>query len=201
MFKLGLTGGIGSGKSLVADILQSQGASVIDTDKVAHELTGPAGRAMPAIREAFGEQVVRADGAMDRDQMRARVFSEPAARKTLEMILHPMIRDQVAEQISEAKGLYVVLVVPLLIESGRWRDRVDRVCVVDCDRDTQIARVTARNGLPLAQIESILAVQASREQRLAHADDVVINDGQTTRESVHAQVLVLHRLWCNLAGC
>ncbi|AWB35137.1 dephospho-CoA kinase [Orrella marina] len=201
MFRLGLTGGIGSGKSLVADMLQELGAAVIDTDRVAHELTAPGGQAIALIREAFGADVIRADGAMDRDRMRALVFEDPPARKTLEAIIHPLIRKRVGELANEATGCYTVFVVPLLIESGRWRHQVDRVCVVDCDRQTQIDRVVSRNGLALQQIEKILAAQATRQERLDHADDVITNDGQTTRESVREQVLVLHQRWCNLAAC
>lgn len=201
MFRLGLTGGIGSGKSLVADMLQELGATVIDTDRVAHELTAPGGQAIPSIRDAFGDDLIREDGAMDRDRMRALVFEDPSSRKMLEAIIHPLIRKRVGELATQATGCYIVFVVPLLIESGRWRHQVDRVCVVDCDRQTQIDRVVSRNGLALPQIERILAAQATRQERLDHADDVITNDGQTTRESVREQVLVLHQRWCNLATC
>lgn len=201
MFRLGLTGGIGSGKSLVADMLLELGATVIDTDAVAHELTAPGGQAIEPIRLAFGEDVIRPDGAMNRDRMREIAFESPTARKALEAIIHPLIRLRVRELAGQATGSYTVFVVPLLIESGRWREQVDRVCVVDCDRETQIARVVARNGLPLQQIEKILDAQATRQARLDQADDVIVNDGQTSREAVREQVLVLHQRWCNLAVC
>lgn len=201
MFKLGLTGGIGSGKSLVADFLADLGATVIDTDRVAHELTAPDGLAMKPIRLAFGNEVARADGGLDRDKMRAMVFSEPSLRKKLEAIIHPLIGSRVRELAKQADGLYVVFVVPLLVESGRWRERVDRICVVDCDRDTQIERVIARNNLAREQIEQILTVQASRAQRLAVADDVIDNSGGMSVQDVRQQVLVLHQRWCNLAQC
>src|SRR5690554_6070348 len=130
MFKLGLTGGIGSGKSLAADLIEELGATVIDTDRVAHELTEPNGLAMPSIVRAFGSKILSLDGSLDRAQMRAQVFSDAQARKKLEEIIHPLIRQRVAHLADKASGVYTVFVVPLLVESGRWRDRVDRVCVV-----------------------------------------------------------------------
>lgn len=201
MFKLGLTGGIGSGKSLVASLLADLGATVIDTDQVAHGLTAPQGLAMEPIRLAFGNDVVRADGSLDRDRMRKMVFSDPALRKKLERIMHPLIGQEVRTLAQHADGLYTVFVVPLLVESGRWRDQVDRICVVDCDRDTQIKRVIARNNLAREQIEQILAAQATRTQRLDAANDVIDNSGSMSLEDVRQQVLVLHRQWCNLTKC
>jgi len=201
MFKLGLTGGIGSGKSLVADLLADFGATVIDTDRVAHGLTAPDGLAMAPIELAFGHEVIRADGGLDRDRMRALVFSDPALRKKLEVIIHPLIGQRVHELAQQADGIYTVFVVPLLVESGRWRDQVDRICVVDCDRETQVERVISRNSLAREQIEQILAVQATRAQRLAVADDVIDNSGGISLEDVSKQVLVLHQRWCNLARC
>lgn len=174
---IGLTGGIGSGKSTVATLLEARGASLVDTDLIAHALTGPSGAAIAAIRAAFGDAVIAADGRMDRAKMRARVFADESERKRLEAILHPMIREESERQIRAATGLFTILVVPLLVESGRWRDRVDRLLVIDCPPAVQIERVMTRNGLSREAVEAILAAQASREQRLACADDVIDNSG------------------------
>ena len=199
MFKLGLTGGIGSGKTMVADMLSELGASVVDTDVIAHELTAPNGLAIESIRAVFGDTAIAASGALDREYMRALVFDEPAQRKRLEAILHPMIAQQVEHQAINAQGCYAVFVVPLLLESGRWKERVDRICVVDCEPQTQIKRVQARSGFSLARIEQILAVQASRQQRLACADDVIDNGAHISLGELKSQVLGLHQRWCNLA--
>ena len=199
MFKLGLTGGIGSGKTYVANLLAGWGASVIDTDQIAHALTAPEGLAIAPIRAAFGSDVIGPEGALDRARMRELVFSNPTERVTLEGILHPLIAQEVLVQAKAATGLYAVFVVPLLVESGRWRDRIDRLCVVDCDEATQIARVQARSGIPIDTIRRILDAQASREQRLAVADDIIINSASTTAQELEKQVLVLHEGWCNLS--
>ena len=199
MFKLGLTGGIGSGKTYVANLLAGWGASVIDTDQIAHALTAPEGLAIAPIRAAFGSDVISLEGALDRSKMRELVFSNPAKRVTLEEILHPLIAQEVLVQAKTATGLYAVFVVPLLVESGRWRDRIDRLCVVDCDEATQIARVQARSGIPTDTIRRILDAQASREQRLAVADDIIVNSARTTVQELEKQVLVLHEGWCNLS--
>lgn len=198
-FSIGLTGGIGSGKSLVADLLGARGAAIIDTDLIAHQLTAPGGAAMPAIREAFGEEVVTAEGALDRAAMRDRVFSDAEARRRLEAILHPMIGHQ-AELAAQAAAdaPYRVFVVPLLVESGRWTERVDRVLVVDCPEALQVQRVMQRNRLSAAQVEAIMAAQASRAQRLAAADDVIVNDG--TLSQVEAAVERLHGVYLDLAA-
>lgn len=200
MFKLGLTGGIGSGKSKVAEMLAALGATVIDTDVIAHELTAPSGRAIDAIRSAFGDRAIAANGALDRRYMRTLVFDVPDERKRLEAILHPLIGQEAERQANEAQGCYVVFVVPLLVESGRWVDRLDRVCVVDCEPQTQIERVQARSGLNRERIEQIIEVQASREQRLALADDVIDNGAHISLGELESQVLGLHQRWCNLVG-
>ena len=176
-FVVGLTGGIGSGKSAVGDLFAARGIAVIDTDAIAHELTAPGGAAMPAIRAEFGDAVAAADGALDRAAMRAIVFADPSARKRLEGILHPMIRIESERRLAAAESPYVIYMVPLLVESGDYRKRVNRVAVVDCREETQIARVMQRNGLARPDIERILAAQASRAERLAAADDVIDNDG------------------------
>jgi dephospho-CoA kinase len=176
-FVVGLTGGIGSGKSAVGDLFAAQGIAVIDTDAIAHELTAPGGAAMPAIRAEFGDAAAAADGALDRAAMRAIVFAAPSARKRLEGILHPMIRIESERRLAAAESPYVIYMVPLLVESGDYHKRVNRVAVVDCREETQIARVMQRNGLARPDIERILAAQASRAERLAAADDVIDNDG------------------------
>lgn len=200
MYKIGLTGGIGSGKSRVADLLASWGATVIDTDAIAHELTGPTGAAMPVIEETFGPSVIAPDGSLDRAAMRQRAFNDPEVRRRLEGILHPMIGDVTKSRAEAASGCYLVFVVPLLIESGRWRDQVDRICVVDTDPATQVARVQARSGLTVEAIERIMAVQASRQERLAQADDVICNDGKTTLAELEQRALQLHQQWCMQAS-
>ena len=176
-FFVGLTGGIGSGKSAVADLFAARGIAVIDTDAIAHELTAPGGEAMPAIRDTFGAAVATPDGALDRAAMRNIVFADPPARKRLEAILHPLIRSESERRLASADSPYAILMVPLLVESGDYRKRVDRVAVVDCREETQIARVMRRNGLTRPEVERILAAQASRAQRLEAADDVIDNDG------------------------
>ncbi len=199
MFKLGLTGGIGSGKTYVANLLAGWGASVIDTDQIAHALTAPEGLAIKPIRDAFGADLIGSDGALDRTRMRELVFAMPAKRVVLESILHPLIAQEVFVQAQSATGLYAVFVVPLLVESGRWRDRIDRLCVVDCEETTQIERVQARSGIPIDTIRRILAAQATRAHRLAVADDIIVNSANTTLEELEKQVLALHEGWCNLS--
>ena len=187
---VGLTGGIGSGKSAATAHFAALGASVVDTDLIAHALTAPGGAAIEAIRRTFGADMLTPDGSLDRAEMRALAFQRPAARRQLEAILHPMIRDESARQCREAPGPYVMLAVPLLIESGTYRERCNRICVVDCPEDLQVARVRQRNSLPEEQVRSIMAAQASRAQRLAVADDVIDNSG--TLAELEAQVERLH---------
>ncbi len=195
MYKVGLTGGIGSGKSRVADMLAAWGAAVIDTDVIAHELTAPGGAAIEPIRQAFGADVIAPNGALDRQAMREVVFQSPESRRRLEAILHPMIRAETQLRAEVAEGPYVVFVVPLLVESGRWREEVDRVCVVDCDPETQVARVQARSGLTPEVIARIMSAQASREERLAVAHDVVRNGRGTSPEELKHRVRALHECW------
>jgi dephospho-CoA kinase len=194
-YVVGLTGGIGSGKSAVARLFAERGVAVIDTDAIAHALTATAGVAMSDIRAEFGAGVASADGALDRAAMRALVFADPSARKRLEAILHPMIRRESERQLlassTDAGFSYAILVVPLLVESGGYRKRVDRIAVVDCAETTQIARVMSRNGLARDQIERILAAQATRAERLAAADDVIDNNGALA--ALAPQIERLHR--------
>ena len=197
---VGLTGGIGSGKSTVADRLVARGAALVDTDAIAHRLTEPGGDAIPAIRAAFGDGVIAADGRMDRAAMRAIAFSDPTARKRLEGILHPMIRARTQAGIEAAArdgAPYVVVAVPLLVESGDWRGRYDRVLVVDCPAEVQVERVMRRSALAREQVEAILAAQATRAQRLAAADDVVDNGGPA--DALDRQVDALHATYAGLS--
>jgi dephospho-CoA kinase len=196
---VGLTGGIGSGKSAAAELFAARGARIVDADAIAHALTAPQGAAMPAIRAAFGDAVVTPEGALDRAAMRARVFADSRARQTLEAILHPLIRAETERQAGvRGDAPYVMLVIPLLVESGAYRERVDRIAVVDCPEETQIARVMARNGLSRQEVERIMHAQATRTQRLAAADDVIDNGGELA--ALTPQVLRLHHEYLELAG-
>jgi dephospho-CoA kinase len=213
MFSIGLTGGIGSGKTLVADRFASHGAAIIDSDLIAHAVTAPGGTAMPAIEAAFGREFVAADGSLDRARMRALVFSDLDAKHRLESITHPLIRAASDAAARAATGPYRIFVIPLLVESitpprdetaaaslkDRLKHRFDRVLVVDCTRDTQIERVMKRNGFSREQVEAIVARQASRADRLALADDVVENDKAST-DAVYEQVDALHQRYLALAG-
>lgn len=180
-WRIGLTGGIGSGKSTVAGFLARRGAAIIDADAISRSLTAPGGRAMAAIVRTFGEAMLGPDGAMNRQAMRERIFQDPHAKRQLEQIIHPLVGQITAEQAQAAvqSGRRVLVFdVPLLVESGeRWRKQVDRVIVVDCDVPTQIQRVMARSGLSAEEVERIVAQQATRAQRLACADLVVVNQG------------------------
>lgn len=196
---LGLTGGIGSGKSAAAAIFEELGAAVVDVDAIAHELTAPAGVAIDAIRAAFGDSLIAPDGSLDRAAMRRLVFADASAKSHLEAILHPLIGAESRRRCESALAAgapYVVLVVPLLVESGTYRNRVARVAVVDCAEETQVARVMARSGLSQAEAAGIMAAQASRGERLAVADDIIDNDGGFT--GLRAQVEVLHRKYLAL---
>ncbi|HEX4879052.1 MAG TPA: dephospho-CoA kinase [Limnobacter sp.] len=173
----GLTGGIGSGKTAVSNRLAELGATVIDTDQIAHALTAPGGEAMADIQSVFGDRAVAPDGSLDRNHMRNLVFSDPGQRSRLEKILHPKIRAVVEEKLAQGAPMYFVLVVPLLIEKKGWLDILDEVIVVDCSPETQVERVMARNGWPAGQVRAVMEAQASRQERLAHATEVLSNDG------------------------
>lgn len=187
---VGLTGGIGSGKSAAAAEFARLGATVVDTDAIAHELTQAGGAALPRVRGLFGEGFIDASGAMDREKMRSRVFSDLAAKKALEALLHPMIREESQRRIAAAAGPYVIHVVPLLIESPDYRGRVDRVLVIDCPEPVQVRRVRARSSLSEAEVRAIIATQVSRAERLAAADDVIDNGGAL--DALRKQVAALH---------
>ncbi len=188
---LGLTGGIGSGKSAVAARLGELGASIVDTDQIAHELTMPGGASIEALCAAFGDTYIKPDGGLDRDAMRALVFSDAGAKARLEAILHPLIRELSDARVQAATGPYVVLVVPLLVESGHWNERCDRIVVVDAPDETRLARVMARSNLTEAQVRAIMATQASRAQRCAAAQEIIDNAGDF--DSLRAQVDALHQ--------
>jgi len=197
-YTVGLTGGIGSGKSVVAGLFAKHGVAVIDTDEIAHELTRAGGEAIETIRAAFGASLIGADGALDRDAMRKLVFGDAAARKQLEGILHPLIRNESARRRARAQSPYAILVVPLLVEGGVDRSRYARVLVVDCTEVQQVERAMRRSGLAEKEVRAILAAQATREQRLARADDVIDNSG--TPEALETQVSHLNEKYLTLAA-
>ncbi len=188
---IGLTGGIGSGKSKVGTLFEALGVVVIDADAISRELTAPGGGAIGAIGAAFGPEFIDAHGALDRARMRTLVFSDAKAKARLEAILHPMIRTETDRRVAVATSEYVILMIPLLVESGRAHERCRRIIVVDCPEAVQIERVMRRDGLPRAQVEAIMATQARRADRLAIADDVIDNGGPP--EALPDQVARLHR--------
>jgi len=194
--RIGLTGGIGSGKSTVAALLAGCGALVVDTDAISRALTAPGGAALPALARAFGPDIVAADGALDRARMRELAFGDPTARLRLEKILHPMIALESARQAAAGGALPLVFDVPLLTESKHWRARVDRVLVVDCPEATQVERVRRRSGWSEEAVRSVIALQASRAARRAIADAVIFND-KLTPDALAAEVQALWALWNN----
>ncbi len=193
---IGITGGIASGKSTVADLFAKLGVTVIDTDVIAREVVQPGQLALDEIRAAFGDSVFSADGTLDRGAMRQHVFSDDSARRRLETILHPRIQVETIRQMNAVGGDYLLIVVPLLIEST-LKDHVDRILVVDCDEATQIDRLLARDAESEEQARRILASQASREQRLTIADDIIHNDGSIA--ALSSQVSALHDTYIALA--
>ena len=194
---IGVTGGIGSGKSTVAEFLQAQGAAVVDTDHIAHALTAPGGAAISAIAAEFGAEFITPQGAMDRVRMRQLVFSDNSVKSRLEQILHPLIRQQVEQQLQQAQGCYTLLLVPLLVETGAYRQLLDRTLVVDLPDTLQISLTMARSGLSEAEVKAIMARQASRDERLQAADDIVNND--TDLQSLQQQLVALHQRYVALA--
>lgn len=196
-FCVGLTGGIASGKSSAAALFEELGAAVVDTDAIAHELTRPGGAAMEKIRLAFGPSFVAADGSLERAKMRQLVFNDPDAKARLEGILHPLIREQARARILAAQQPYVIVVVPLLIETGAYRDLIQRVLVVDCGEEQQVARAMQRSQLKEGEVRSILAAQLSRTERLKGADDVIDNNGGM--KALRMQVQKLHASYLSLA--
>jgi len=195
---VGLTGGIGSGKTTVAELFAELGADVVDTDEIARALTGPGEAAMADIARRFGPQYVTADGALNRARMRKLAFEDARARKDLESILHPLIRCEAERRVANSTAPYVVLVVPLLFESGAYQKLVRRVLVVDSDQATRIERVRRRNKLPYEEILAIMASQVSQAERLRRADDVIRNEGELA--TLEPQVATLHRKYLDLAA-
>ena len=189
-FCVGLTGGIGSGKSVVSGEFEALGAAVVDTDEISRALTAPGCSAIAAIRKQFGPQAIGPDGGLDRERMRQRVFQDAASRKQLEAILHPLIRDRARAAIAAARAPYVIVVVPLLLETGAYADLVRRVLVVDSDETEQVRRVTARSGMAPEEVRRIMATQLPRAERLRRADDVLRNDGGL--DALRRQVRELH---------
>jgi len=195
---VGLTGGIGSGKSAAAQVFGELGAAVVDTDAIAHELTAPGGAAIAPIRAAFGADYITAEGALARPRMRELVFADAAGKRRLEAILHPLIRVRSNERILAASSPYVILMVPLLVESGDYRRRCQRILVVDCPEEMQIERVVARSGIAAEQVRAIMATQVTRAARLAAADDVIDNSGDQAQ--LRREVEALHRRYLRLAA-
>lgn len=192
---IGLTGGIGSGKSAVAKCLASLGATVIDSDQIAHDITVPHGAAIAPIQARFGPDLLAADGSLDRSKMRRLAFNDPSVLQSLEAITHPLIHAETLRQASQAHqngALYLVFMVPLLVESGYWPQIIDHLVVVDCPPELQIERVMQRSKLDRSQIEQIMSKQASREDRLAAADTILLNDGSL--DKLIPQIEALHQL-------
>lgn len=196
-FCVGLTGGIASGKSSAAKLFEELGAAVVDTDAIAHELTRREGGAMTEIRRAFGSAFIAADGSLERAKMRRLVFNDPEAKKKLENILHPLIRQRALARIVAAQQPYVVVVVPLLLETGAYRDLIQRVLVVDCAEEKQVARAMQRSGLEESEVRAILAAQLSRAERVKRADDIIDNNGDA--DALRGQVRILHEKYGALA--
>ena len=195
---VGLTGGIGSGKSQVSNAFEALGVPVIDTDLISHAITAPNGLAIPVIREIFGADLIDPSGRLDRDKMRKLVFTDAEARRKLEAILHPLIANVSMASIAQhTDAPYVVLVVPLLAESPQWLSRCDRVLVIDCELETQISRVMARSNLTREQVLAIIATQASREERKAIANEVIVNE--SSLEALTQQVRKLHDFYLTMA--
>jgi dephospho-CoA kinase len=195
---VGLTGGIGSGKSAAATLFGKLGAAIVDTDEISHQLTAPGGAALPALKRQFGPTSISADGGLDRAHMRGLVFHDAAAREKLEAILHPLIRQRTRDGIVAARAPYVIVVVPLLFETGSYLDIVKRVVVVDCEEDTQVRRVVARSGIATDEVRRIMAAQLPRSERLKRADDVLDNNGSL--DALKPQVARLHDRYLALAA-
>ena len=193
---IGLTGGIGSGKTSAAKFFTSEGVDVIDTDKIARKLAQPHGSAISSIQKSFGKNFITTNGALDRKKMRDLVFSDGASRRQLEAILHPLIRTEAVRLTALASSPYIVIVVPLLLETGDYREIVQRILVVDCNEENQVARAIIRSGLNEQEVHAIMATQISRQKRLEQADDVIVND----MEMLHLQksVGILHQKYLSL---
>jgi dephospho-CoA kinase len=194
---LGLTGGIGSGKSAAAERFAALGMTVVDADQASRWVVEPGRPALAALAEHFGQAVLQTDGALDRAELRVRIFADSNERLWVEKLLHPLIASEIAQRLGEARSAYAVFVSPLMVESGQYRV-ANRLLVIDAPRELQVARTLRRDGTNLAQVEAILAAQATRERRLALADDVIVNDGSLA--ALHAEVDRLHSVYLSLAG-
>jgi dephospho-CoA kinase len=194
---VGLTGGIGSGKSSAAKLFEALGADVVDTDVIAHELTQPEGAAIEAIRQAFGEKYITDDAALNRESMRNLVFSREDSRRRLEAILHPLIRVEVARRIADFNGPYGIIVIPLLFETGSYSEMIHRVLVIDCSEDIQLARTAARKGMDERTARAIITAQLPRRERIIKADDVIVND--LDMDHLRLEVEALHKKYLVLA--
>ena len=197
MLKVGLTGGVASGKSLVADLFAKLGAALVDTDVVSRDVVAPGEPGLEAVRKLFGPAVITAGGELDRRALRAIVFADAAKRRHLEDVLHPLIRERTLQKLGEAQGPYTVVVVPLLVETF-FGQLVDRVLVVDCPVATQLERLVRRDGLSHTEAEAMVAAQTDRASRLAAADDVI--DNSASIDATRAQVQALHRRYLELAA-
>jgi dephospho-CoA kinase len=197
-FVVGLTGGIGSGKTTAATRFATLGAGVVDTDVISYQLTQPGGDAIGAIRQAFSESFITAEGGLNRKEMRELVFRDSNSRRKLEAILHPLIRTDAARRVGLLATPYAIIVVPLLLETGGYRGMIQRVLVVDCTECAQIARATARAGMDEKTVRAIMATQLSREERLAQADEVIVND--TDLSHLEQQVNAVHRKYLALSN-
>lgn len=197
-YTVGLTGGIGSGKSTVADRFATLGVAIVDADAIAHRLTAPGGAAIEPIRAAFGAGFIAPDGSLDRVAMRRHVFGDDGERRRLEAILHPMIRRVCDAERDAAASSYVLFVIPLLLESGRRRDDIHRVAVVTCREDVQVARVMKRSGMSEAEVRAIIATQMPQDRKVSLADDVIDNSG--TADALDAPVRRLHEQYLSSVG-
>ena len=196
-FSIGLTGGIGSGKTFISDIFASLGATIVDADVISRGLTVPGGEGIEPIRQQFGDAYITAEGTLDRAKMREHVFQNPEARLQLESILHPLIRDICFREASEATGDYVIFANPLLLDQPIWKDMGTRILVVDCPEELQVQRVIKRSGLTAEQAKAIIAAQTTRQHRLSKADDVIVNDRDA--DTIRQEIEKLHADYCALA--
>ena len=193
---VGLTGGIGSGKTSAAKFFAAEGVAIIDADTIAHELTGAQGAAIPNIKKYFGSNFITEDGKLDRKKMRSRIFSDINSRKKLEGILHPLIQTEVMHHIETTASPYIIIVVPLLLETADYCETVTRILVVDCNEEHQISRAISRGGLNKEEVRAIMATQKSRQERLNQADDVIVND--TDISSLQEKVKLQHNIYLSL---
>ncbi|PKM45824.1 MAG: dephospho-CoA kinase [Gammaproteobacteria bacterium HGW-Gammaproteobacteria-1] len=196
MLRVGLTGGIGSGKTMVTGLFAARGIAIIDTDHIAHDIVAHGSPLIQQLGQLFGAEVITAGGALDRSRMRQIIFNDAMKRKQLEELMHPLIRTRALEQIAGADSAYCIVVVPLLLEKG-WQSLVDRILVVDAPQEMQLARTQQRDGLSTDEVHAIISAQISREQRLAAADDIIVNDADM--EKVVLQVEQLHQKYLQLA--